>query len=203
MSERRFVVFAVVLLFFTIPGVSLANPQNYTTEDLPDFCNYVQLSPGHGSPTSDYYYSVYGKTTFHHMHHYCWALFFYNEGLQIRDDPNFKRYTWQEAIANFDYVLKRTDSTFVLRPEILVRKGSALLFMKDRVPEGLTCLKQAIDLREDFVPAYVAMGNYFARAGDTDEARRILRAGLARAPDTDLLKRKLSELADPVDAEGR
>ena len=65
----------------------------------------------------------------------------------------------------------------------------------DRVP-------QFVESSKEILPAYVAMTNHFIRIGEYDEARRILQSGLARLPDADVLKRKLSALAGSPVAEG-
>jgi tetratricopeptide (TPR) repeat protein len=132
------------------------------------------------------------------MHHYCYALFNLREALKLSKNEALRGTRIRHAIEDFDYVLDRSDSTFVLRPEILVRKGMALALTNDEVG-ALTCFQEALEVRSDFVAAYVVLSNYFARSGDYESAKEILEVGLSRVPDAEVLQRKLSELrgADP------
>jgi hypothetical protein len=58
----------------------------------------------------------------------------------------------------------------------------------------------AIALRADYVPPYLALSQYFEQAGDRTEATRIIREGLAHAPDSPHLQERIAELEGPTSA---
>jgi len=159
---------------------------------LPEYCPHTQYGSSRDPEMVRHYGTIYGEKAFHHMHHYCRALVAFFEGLQERDNETIRRSKYGEAVANFDYVLDRTEPEFILRPEILARKGAALIAL-DRGPEAVACFEEAIRIRPDYVPAYVSLGGYQLRAGDGEGARATYQSGLERVPDSEILQRKLVE----------
>lgn len=171
-------------LFHREPGWTRA-------EYMPEFCDYTQ--DGSADPTEKgAYYSLYGPA-FHHTHHYCRALYHLHHAIRDWDDENRRRFRYERAIVDCDYVLERSSSDFFLRPEIFYNKGVALRAL-DRNIEATQCFREALTLRPGYIPAYVALANTLEAAGDSQEARRILQAALKYAPDNALLRRKLSNL---------
>ena len=70
----------------------------------------------------NYWYSVMGEP-FHAMHHYCWGLMKLNRALYLARSAQVSVFYFRDAILEFDYVLERSPENFILRPEILTKKG--------------------------------------------------------------------------------
>jgi tetratricopeptide (TPR) repeat protein len=158
---------------------------------LPPWSQYVQTMD-YDSPTGKKYQEKFGPI-WHHMHHYAYGLDEMYESFQNISDPQVRKGLLKEAIADFDYVLDRADSGFVMLPEILTKKGLALMFL-DRHVEAVASLKKAIALKSDYVPAYVALSDCFILAGDRENGMQMIRDGLKQSPSSPALKSKLQEL---------
>jgi len=109
------------------------------------------------------------------------ALADYRRALTLQPDAHE---TWSsygralETIGRFEEALAAFDRALALRPnhvDALVGRGAALK-LKNRLPEALACFDQAIALGGDGeVKGLTARGVALAEAGETDEARRVLR----------------------------
>lgn len=174
-------------------------------DHLPEFCKYTQSLPNHngsgggglkgayGHPLStEKYRKMFGKETWHDMHHYCHGLeFMYRAGNSI--DPAEKAFWYRNALGAFDYVLVRAAQPFLLEAEGLLNKGIALLNLDDPI-QGVLCLSQAIEVDPEYLPAYVALSNYFERSGDREQAIAILESGLTNIPQSRLLEENLARI---------
>jgi len=165
---------------------------------LPEWCKYTQELPdkhfqgAYGDPLSKTY-SVVFAPVWHHLHHYCRGLSWMYEATKVGRDETARRGLYNNVVSEFDYVLDRSDDTFVLAPELHYRKGVALMALEHRM-EAVESFTAALRIRPDYVPAYVALSQYFESAGDVSEAVRVLREGLARVPDAPQLQQRLAEL---------
>jgi len=172
---------------------------NYANH-LPEWCKYTQELPdkirhGHGAygdPLSKSYERVFGDA-WKDLHHYCRALSWLYDASKIVNDEPIRHGLYAHAVDECDYVLQRADKSLVLLPEIHYKKGIALMSLGKRV-EAVESFTAALAIRADYVPAYLALSQYFERAGDVTEATRIIREGLARAPDAPQLRQRLAEL---------
>ena len=61
------------------------------------------------------------------MHHYCWGLMKLNRALYLARTEQARSFYFRDAILEFDYVLERSPENFILRPEILTKKGQSLI----------------------------------------------------------------------------
>jgi tetratricopeptide (TPR) repeat protein len=182
---------ALCLLAATQPAWS----KGYTNSDfLPEYCKHTKDGEIKDPGQIRQYEQIFGPA-FSHMHHYCRGLLALHEAAQITDNPMLRDGKFRGATGEFNYVLSRSDDSFVLRPEILVKKGMAALAVDDDI-EAIKSFREAILLRPDYVPAYVALSNYLLKMGDRIEARRVLEAALEHAPNNAYLRDKLSELDD-------
>jgi tetratricopeptide (TPR) repeat protein len=100
------------------------------------------------------------------------------------------------SINEFNYVLERAKDDFVMLPEILTKKGENLIRL-GRAPLGMIELERAIAVKPDYWPPYVALSDYFKDSGDIEKARQALQRGLAAAPNTQALKKRLAALEKP------
>lgn len=164
---------------------------------LPNYCKYTQnfrerLPGGNDSAQISYWYSVMGET-FHAMHHYCWGLMKLNRALYLARTDQARRFYFGDAILEFDYVLERSPENFILRPEILTKKGQSLIRL-GRGPAAIPLLEKAIELKPDYWPPYVQLSDYYKESGQIALARETLERALAQSPGVESLKQRLAEL---------
>ncbi|WP_297529685.1 tetratricopeptide repeat protein [Thiohalobacter sp.] len=129
---------------------------------------------------------------FTHIHHYCAALHTLNQANRI-SNPQRKKELMRSALKNFEYVETHADEDFILRPEISVKKGKLLIRM-GRANEALNAFQDAIRRKPNYSPAYMALADFYESVGDKDKALAVVREGLAKAPNSRGLRRRLREL---------
>ena len=130
---------------------------------------------------------------FNAMHHYCWGLMRTNRALLLAKSKQIRDFYLRTSIEEFDYVLRQSSADFVMRPEILTKKAQNL-FRLGSTDAAASQLYQAIDLKPDYWPAYAALGDHYKDSGELGQAREWLEKGLAAAPDSRALKKRLLEL---------
>lgn len=189
----------VVLAQAAVPGY----PSQVTAYDprevarLPVYCKYTQLfrsavPGGNDEAQISYWSSTLGKP-FQALHHYCWGLMKLNRALFLARDNQARMFYFRDAINEFDYVLERAPEDFILLPEILTKKGQALIRL-GRGPLAVPILEKAVELKPDYWPAYVQLSEHYQASGQIGLAREALQRALAQSPDVDSLKRRLAEL---------
>jgi tetratricopeptide (TPR) repeat protein len=210
--HRSFVASAAPLLLLaaalpaagqSIPGY----PEHVTDYDprevvmLPRFCPHTQLFrervPGGNDPEAiRHWHSLMGDI-FLAMHHYCWGLMHLNRAKILARDAQVRSFNYASAVNEFDYVLRQARSDFVLLPEILTKRGEALLGL-GKAAQALAEFERAIELRRDYWPPYAQIADFHQRQGDREKARAVLQAGLKYAPEATGLQRRLRELDEPL-----
>jgi len=183
----------------SIPGY----PEQVTAYDprevalLPKYCAYTQLFrdrvPGGNDPAQIARWHAAMGDVFIHMHHYCYGLMYLHRATVLARSADVRATNLNSAIVEFDYVIERAPADFALLPEILTRKGEAML-RQGRTVLALAELERAIELRPDYWPPYARISDYYRGVGETEKARAVLDRGLARAPDATGLRRRLAEL---------
>jgi len=172
---------------------------------LPPYCIYTahfreSIPAGMNPIESRRWQSLFGEV-FQTLHHYCWGLMYLHRAKFLARDERIRNWNFSAAIHDFDYVLNFVDARalndFILLPEILTRKGEALVGL-GRGARAVTEFERAIELRPDYWPAYAQLADYYRDSDEPDRARAVLNAGLARSPDTPALTRRLKELDDAV-----
>ena len=172
--------------------------QSLYADHLPEWCKYTQELPNKrfksafGHPNSAPYRAAFGEKAWWALHHYCRGLDMMYDASKTTDMAR-RRFLYTNAVEECQWVLDRTDDTFVLKPEIHYKKGIALMSLERRV-EAVECFTAALAIRADYVPAYVALSLYFERAGDSAEAIRVLQEGLQHVKDSPQLKQRLADL---------
>lgn len=157
---------------------------------LPPYCE-VRLRTERRSPQ----WSMWNRRLaggFTHIHHYCAALHTLNQANRI-SNPQRKKELMRSALKNFEYVETHADEDFILRPEILVKKGKLLVRM-GRASEALAAFQDAIRRKPNYSPAYMALADFYNSVGEKDKALAVVRDGLAKAPNSRGLRRRLKEL---------
>jgi hypothetical protein len=163
---------------------------------VPRYCIHTQLFrdrvPG-GSDAGQIkrWYTIMGPA-FDSMHHYCWGLMRTNRAILLARTNQAREFYLESSVQEFDYVLRNAPGDFVLRPEILTKKGENLLKL-GKVAAGLASLQEAIEMKTDYWPPYVAISDHFKRTGDLTSARDWLMKGLAASPDAQPLTNRLRD----------
>ena len=164
---------------------------------LPRYCNYTQMfrekvPGGNDSAVINGWYAQLGPT-FNHMHHYCLGLMKNNRAMFLARDHVVRQFYLGAAIVEFDYVIDRAPADFILLPEIITKKGEALIQL-GKGPVAVLEFLRAIDLKNDYWPPYAYLSDYYKETGEMAKARESLENGLAHSPDAKALQRRLSEL---------
>jgi hypothetical protein len=164
---------------------------------LPGYCIYTQsfrdrVPGGNNQQMIDHYYSTLG-TTFHALHHYCWGLMKTNRALYLARTDQARRFYFDSAIGEYDYVIERATPGFVLMPEILSRKGQNLVRL-GRGAQGVIEFERAIELRPDYWPPYAYASDYYQEIGEVAKAKEFLEKALKFSPNTSALKERLARL---------
>jgi tetratricopeptide (TPR) repeat protein len=164
---------------------------------LPEYCKYTQEMrakiPGGNNPAEIERWTAVMGHTFIHMHHYCYGLMANNRAAFLSPTPEDRRHNLGVSITEYDYVIQRAPPDFGLLPEIFTRKGESLIRL-ERVGPGMAELRRAIEMKADHWPAYAAISDYYKETGDLAKAREWLEKGLAAAPDTRALMRRMTQL---------
>ena len=194
-----------LILVFNVFGMIISSnyTEAYVVKDfekkiqlkiLPEYCAYMQLGSRSDSPSlkGERYKQLLGKS-WDATHHYCWGMDkFY---LAFESYSNKARYTnyISSAIQDFDYILERSDSSFILKPEILTKKGLALSFL-GRNAESIHVLHSAIKIKPDYVYSYIQLSMLFLKKGAKNKAQKVLELGLEHSPSSPILKQALAKL---------
>lgn len=192
--------FVVIFLSFVTLQSTHADSARVSEADLrflPDYCKATQgIRKVSKVPQSviNAYYAKYGPT-FHHMHHYCWALNGERKAMRMTTgNEMFIKSVLGSAIGDIDYVLRHIpNQNYVLLPTIYTSKAR-ILFKLGRTDEAVDILKKTIKIRKNYVPAYARLSDYYVRKGDTNEAIKILKQGIARSKHSNMLTRRLKRL---------
>jgi len=159
---------------------------------LPPYCR-ARMREDSTSPIFKQWQSTLGPKNFIHIHHYCSALNYVNNAINITKKIERQR-ALSSAIGGFQYVQDKAEPTFFLHPEISVQKGKALLKL-GRIGEAVAEFTAAIEFKRDYTPAYGALADLHIEQGDKEKAREILEQGLAASPRSKSLRRRLSKLS--------
>jgi len=164
---------------------------------LPHYCIYTRvfrtsIPGGNNKVEIDRWSAVMGPA-FNALHHYCWGLMKMNRALLLAKDKQVKAYYLRAANDDFDYVFRFASRDFVLMPEILTKKGENLIRLGRKV-EGLAEINRALEIKQDYWPAYAALSDYYESTGDVAKARELLQKALTIAPDEKALNRRLADL---------
>ena len=165
---------------------------------LPPYCKYTEyyrqaVPGGDDPPTTERWRSLLGPQNFIHLHHYCFGLENTNRALYFSRSKLERDRELNSSVGEFDYVIARVARDFALLPEMLTKRGENKLRLGNG-PQGLVDLSRALELKPDHWPPYAALSDYYRELGDLDSAREWAEKGLAAAPGTRALERRLSEL---------
>ncbi|MHB8493944.1 MAG: tetratricopeptide repeat protein [Casimicrobiaceae bacterium] len=160
---------------------------------LPAYCKYTQSFPEAGNAAEVAHWTAIMGPVFHHMHHYCYGLMEFNYAKLFARTAQDRDHNYGTAVGNFQYVIDRSPSNFVLLPEIYTKQAEAYIAIH-KSGLGVAALLRAIELKPDYWPPYADLSDFYRDAGDIDHAREWLQKGLAAIPDAEALRRRLTEL---------
>lgn len=164
---------------------------------VPSYCKYTQdfreKIPGGGDRQQIENWQAVLGPMYIHLHHYCWGLMKANRGMLMARTEIARYHYLNDAVREYDYVIERSPQDFVLLPEILARKGQVLVRL-GKGPSAIVAFERAIELKPDYWPPYGYASDYYKELGEIGPARELLERGLAAAPNTSALQRRLSEL---------
>ena len=182
-----------------IPGYP-ASVQAFDSREvamLPAYCRYTiyfrDKVPGGSNATEMTRWRDYFGPTFGTLHHHCFGIMKTNRAVLLAREALTKQFYLTDSLLEFDYVLERAPADFVLLPELLTKKGANLVLL-NRGPEAVVHFERAIEARPDYWPAYGELSDFFRAVREPEKAREVLERGLAAAPNTPALERRLSEL---------
>ena len=163
---------------------------------LPRYCIYTELrlrvAAGNNPAEIKRWQSIMGPI-FGGMHHYCWGLMKTNRANILARTKQDRLFYLTDAIREFDYVIDRAPSDFVLLPEIVTKKGENLLAL-GKAAQGIAELERAIELKPDFRPPYESLSDHYKAAGEIAKAREVLEKALSFSPESRNLKSRMTEL---------
>lgn len=141
-----------------------AQPENITKGEwamIPPYCPYTQLfgnsgAPGAPSPGARPWVEKLGKP-FWALHHYCWSEINLMRALRSTTPTRERKYLLKTVIDDYHFVIKNSDSSFILRPEIHTRMGEAELRLA-LYGEAQKSFAMARALKPDYWPAYSHCG---------------------------------------------
>ncbi len=128
-----------------------------------------------------------------HIHHYCDGLYSTFQARTELDARNKKDWL-ARAARNFHYVSRYCrPSGCVIYPELHTFWGWVLGEQGD-IQGAVSHLEKAIKAKPDYARAYAELASLYKRTGSVEQARRVLKQGLRRNPDSRRLKRLLKSL---------
>jgi len=194
-SYRKIIyIFAFSLLY---PSIASAVESYYITPaemaKLPRYCYLKQVyGEDKNHPEEQAIYDMLG-VDYVHMHHYCWGLNYANRADSDWNDKVARSYRLQLAANNFNYVLAAATPGFFMRPEIHLQLGKVLL-RAGKSAEAAQNFQKAIQIKPDYVPAYLALSDYYKQIGSPAKALSLLEDGLKQVPSSPSLARLYRKL---------
>ncbi len=206
---RRYFAAAGLTAALLAPADAIgASAADYPARDmalLPPYCKYEPVIrdnvPGGQDPVQTQKWQSILGYMWQHLHHYCWGLQQTNYAMLFAPNEHERKAYLQYSLPNFDYVIKYMKPDYVLLPEVLTKKGENLIRL-GRAAEAMAPLQRAIEVKPDYWPPYAALADYYKEAGAPAKAREWLEKGLAAAPGTPALTRRLTELGGAKSTSG-
>lgn len=183
-AQTNFITVTLIAVFLTCASLtSLAEtPQNITEAEwamLPRYCPDTLAFKGYGANRAKWE-AVMGHG-FSHMHHYCWARITFSRSQRATISREQKNALLTATLVDLQYVVRNTDDTFILLPEVLTWLGRTYLLLRNPT-EASQAFAKARTLKPDYWPAYTHWAEFLQSAGKRDEAMAIVKIGLQHAP---------------------
>ena len=161
---------------------------------LPPYCKSMQGMPGYTGPEGDRWRAILGPDLMH-IHHYCRGLrdVYYLTYTVVT--PVQRRFLWNRAINEYDYMIRASRIDMPLMPEFYFRRGEALV-MLGQLAEAEFAFQEARRLKPSYAAAYAAWADQLMHLKLHDRAQALLLEGLQNAPGNAALLDRLQRLPD-------
>jgi tetratricopeptide (TPR) repeat protein len=127
--------------------------------------------------------------SFHHYHHYCWALLYMRRAAR----PGGDEFNYRQAVDNLNYVIARAEPGFRLLAGVYFKKGNVLERLGERQAAAEE-YRNALRVDPGHAAACVALAQSYLDRGDDQAARAALAEGLKHAPGSKTLAAKQADL---------
>lgn len=189
------------------PGAALADPPKGVTKAevalLPPYCHYAQggvvgNEMKHApSPAAQRWVAAFGgppRAPNHWIvHHYCYAQIHQARAYRYGASPRDRRIALHGVVEEINWTLDHTSPDFVLRPEMLLNRGRALMQLK-RPVQALESFRAAIEAKRDYWPPYVEIAEWHSSRGEDAKAVAMLEEALKHAPDAKPVRARLAQV---------
>ena len=195
---RILISLSLGLIYTLYPGLSSGqihpDPTASEVSLLPEYCKHTQVFKDRFSTIESYnQWQERMGPTFSHLHHYCWGMV----AIQRTNKPGVTKQDrdhWLRTSVNeIEYVLRNAESSFVLLPELLTRRGVSLSKLK-QFSAAEESFRRAIESKLDYWPAHLGLAQLFVDRGDKSAARKYLEQSIPQVSDDRMLKRMLADL---------
>lgn len=193
--NRSFVlcIAAGMLLLCAAPSWAQGKAPDDGLGFLPQVCQdrlrYGQL-PNH--PTTLHWLKVLGGG-YSYLHHYCYGLEDIAKASRYGVTDAERQHYLRGAVGEINFVLARTDETFLLRYAMLLAQADAWTKLRNW-PKAQAVLQSAIELKPEEEVGYYRLAEVQLSAGQRTEARGTLEKGLQRKPGSTSLQRLLQSI---------
>lgn len=192
---------AWAMVFFSVPVASQYIIKEDERPFIPEWCDYTQWGRKKDYRTNhpqhiEFLMNKVGKRNWESFHHYCMALVNIYRSHQVNLDENHRRHELNEAIGGIDYVIRNSSKDLIIIPELLTKKGYALLRLGNYYDAERVLLEAVSEgkIKEPYWPAYGYLSDVYLAQGKRDMAKTILQEGLKVAPNAKGLKNRLSAI---------
>ena len=141
----------------------------------------------------DQYEATYGES-YHHFHHYCWALNAENIADRMTNEY-LKKSKLAYALGDYKYFLDRATPDFPFLPDVYTSRARVFFKLK-RNAEAVSDLRKAIELKPGYAAAYSQLSEYYQRTGDRKDAIKTLEDGLSNNRDPGITAYFIGRLKD-------
>ncbi len=179
------------IIFFGLAEVTYAFPKTDAEyAALPPYCTVRSREQNTANYAS--WNNKLGPKNFIHIHHYCSALNHINNSYK-QTKPILRMRELNNAIGGLDYMFDHAEPSFILMPEIHLKKGDVFRLLK-KYGDAITEYHQSIQIKADYIPPYRKIADIYIELGDKKSAIDILQKGLKQKPNSKSLKRRLKSL---------
>lgn len=186
------------IFFLFAPCISDAAPlgDTFSAADiakLPDYCQAKMTGQGLSAEAMRWEKN-YGPDKWVHMHHLCLGMIYLNRARFAfgADRANRPLYL-QRAGGDFWYVINAWPKTFTLQADANFGAGQVSQLKGDNA-NAIGFYVKAINVRPDFVQAYVMLADLWMDLGEKAKAREVLEQGLANTANAEILVRRMARL---------
>lgn len=188
---------ALLLLALASAGPAWAQrPPNVTDGELallPVYCPDTQGfkygdAVTNPSPRSKAWVDKLGKA-FWALHHHCWGLVKVRRAMAPGVAPPIRTGLIKAAIGDYDYVIRHSDSSFLVLPDVYLKMGEAYLLLGETANAAAAYERSRV-LKPDFWPAYAGWADALHKSGARAAALTHLEEGMRNAPTAQALQQQ-------------